>query len=321
MFSLHEPPLFTRLRDARRVLVAGAGGGFDVYAGLPLAFALRAAGKEVHLANLSFADLYGLPSEVWLQPDVAAVRPDIPTRGDYFPERTLARWLDRQGLPATVYAFPRTGVAPLRDAYRALVDHLGGVDAVVLVDGGTDILMRGDEHGLGTPEEDMASLAAVQGLEDVPQRLVACLGFGVDAFHGVNHSLALENLAALDREGAYLGAFSLSHQSPEGALYLDAVADAQACTPGHPSIVNGSVAAAVRGDFGNVRFTERTKDSELFVNPLMALYFCVDAPGLARRNLYLDRLADTVLMRQISSRIEEFRDELPRLRQPRAFPH
>ena len=53
----------------------------------------------------------------------------------------------------------------------------------------------------------------------------------------------------------------------------------------------------------------------------MTLYFCVDRRGLARRNLYLDRLADTVLMRQISSRIEEFRDELPRLRQPRVFPH
>ncbi|WP_406005239.1 DUF1152 domain-containing protein [Streptomyces sp. NBC_00637] len=320
MFSLHEPALFTRLRDARRVLVAGAGGGFDVYAGLPLALALRSAGKEVHLASLSFADLHGLPTEVWLQPDVAAVHPDLPTRGDYFPERTLVRWLDRHDLPATVYAFPRTGVEPLRDAYRALLDHLGGVDAIVLVDGGTDILMRGDEHGLGTPEEDMASLAAVHGLDDVPHRLVACLGFGVDAYHGVNHSLVLENLAALDREGAYLGAFSLSHQSPEGALYLDAVADAQARTPDHPSIVNGSV-AAVRGAFGNVRFTERTKDSELFVNPLMALYFCVDAPGLARRNLYLDRLDGTVLMRQISTRIEEFRDGLPRLRQPRAFPH
>ncbi|MGW1273599.1 DUF1152 domain-containing protein, partial [Streptomyces sp. NPDC002491] len=96
MFSLQEPPLFTRLRDARRVLVAGAGGGFDVYAGLPLALALRTAGKDVHLANLSFADLYGLPSDVWLQPDVAAIGPDLDVRGDYFPERTLARWLDRQ---------------------------------------------------------------------------------------------------------------------------------------------------------------------------------------------------------------------------------
>ncbi|MEX3099298.1 MULTISPECIES: DUF1152 domain-containing protein [unclassified Streptomyces] len=320
MFSLPEPPLFARLRDARRVLIAGAGGGFDVYAGLPLAFALRAAGKEVHLANLSFADLYGLPSEVWIEPDVAAVRPGTPVRGDYFPERTLAQWLDGRGLPSTVYAFARTGAAPLLDAYRALLDHLGGIDAIVLVDGGTDILMRGDEHGLGTPEEDMASLAVVAQL-NVAERLVVCLGFGVDAYHGVNHALVLENLAALDREGGYLGAFSIPRESAEGAAYLDAVAHAQEATASHPSIVQGSVAAAVRGEFGDVRFTERTKKGELFVNPLMAMYFCVDAGALARRNLYLDRLAETVLMRQISSRIEEFRDGLPRLRAPRAFPH
>ncbi|MFF8432114.1 DUF1152 domain-containing protein [Streptomyces sp. NPDC016566] len=321
MFSLREPLFFTRLREARRVLVAGAGGGFDVYAGLPLAFALRSAGAEVHLANLSFSDLYGLSLDTWVAEDVAAVRPGTPLRGDYFPERALARWLGSQGMPDTVYAFPRTGVEPLRAAYRALLDHLGGVDAVVLVDGGTDILMRGDEHGLGTPEEDMASLAAVAGLDEVPHRLVACLGFGVDAYHGVNHSLFLENLAALDREGAYLGAFSLPGASQEGALYLDAVAHAQQCHESHPSIVHGSVAAAVRGDFGDVRFTERTRDSELFVNPLMSLYFCVDLPALARANLYLDRLEGTMLMRQISSVIAGFRDELPRQRAPRAFPH
>ncbi|MFF4360409.1 DUF1152 domain-containing protein [Streptomyces sp. NPDC001604] len=321
MFSLTEPPFFTRLRDARRVLVAGAGGGFDVYAGLPLALALRSAGNEVHLANLSFADLYGLDMDVWLEADVAAIGPGTAARGDYFPERTLAGWLEEQGLPATVYAFPQTGVQPLRAAYRALVDRLGGVDALVLVDGGTDILMRGDEHGLGTPEEDMASLAAVNGLDEIPQRLVACLGFGVDAHHGVNHSLVLENLAALDRDGAYLGTFSLPRESREGALYLDAVAHAQRSTPEYPSIVNGSVAAAVRGDFGDVPFTRRTKDSELFINPLMSLYFCVDAPGLARRNLYLDRLENTALMRQISSVIEDFRAGPARQRPPRAYPH
>ncbi|MGW4564578.1 DUF1152 domain-containing protein [Streptomyces sp. NPDC004561] len=321
MHSLREPLFFARLRESRRVLVAGAGGGFDVYAGLPLALALRSAGAEVHLANLSFSDLYGLGLDHWVAEDVAAVRPDTPLHGDYFPERSLARWLAARGLPDIVHAFPRTGVEPLRAAYRALVEHLGGVDAIVLVDGGTDILMRGDEHGLGTPEEDMASLAAVAALDEVPQRLVACLGFGVDAYHGVNHALVLENLAALDREGGYLGAFSLPRESPEGSAYLDAVAHAQRCHAGRPSIVNGSVAAAVGGDFGDVRFTERTRNSELFVNPLMALYFCVDLPALARANLYLDRLAGTVLMRQISTAIAGFREELPRQRQPRVFPH
>lgn len=320
MSSLLQPPLITRLLARERILVAGAGGGFDVYAGLPLALALRAAGKEVHLASLSFSHLYGLPADVWLETDVACIRPDTAAPEGYFPERTLARWLRTHGMPDTVWAFASVGVRPLRAAYRRLVDHLG-VDAIVLVDGGTDILMRGDESGLGTPEEDMASLGAVAGLTGVPERLVACLGFGVDAYHGVNHALVLENLAALERAGGYLGAFSVPRDSREGVLYLDAVDHARAAFPEHPSIVNGSVAAALRGEFGDVRFTDRTRHSELFVNPLMTLYFGVTVEALAGANLYLDRIRDTVLTRQISSVIEEFRDELPRLRPPRQFPH
>ncbi|MER5353065.1 DUF1152 domain-containing protein [Kitasatospora sp. NPDC002551] len=320
MTSLLQPPLITRLLAAERILIAGAGGGFDVYAGLPLALALRAAGKEVHLANLSFSALDALPAEVWQEPDLALVGPDTPAPEGYFPERTLARWLRLHGMPEAVWAFPRTGVQPLRAAYRALAGRLG-IDAVLLVDGGTDILMRGDEAGLGTPEEDMASLAAVAGLTEVPERLVACLGFGIDAYHGVNHALVLENLAALERAGGYLGAFSVPRDSREGVLYLDAVEHARAAFPAHPSIVQGSVAAALRGEFGDVRFTARTSNSTLFVNPLMTLYFGVTVEALAGEHRYLDRLEETVLMRQIASTIGEFQDSLPAQRPPRQFPH
>ena len=50
-------PFFTEIEKAKTVLIAGAGGGFDVFAGLPLYFWLRNAGKKVHLANLSFTEL------------------------------------------------------------------------------------------------------------------------------------------------------------------------------------------------------------------------------------------------------------------------
>jgi hypothetical protein len=101
VYTLGEPPLFTRLRPARRVLIAGAGGGFDVYAGLPLATALRAQGKEVHLANLAFSDPNRLDLDDWLFPGVARVRPGSAGDDAYFPERTLARWLQTRGLLGT----------------------------------------------------------------------------------------------------------------------------------------------------------------------------------------------------------------------------
>ncbi|MEV0349305.1 hypothetical protein AB0H88_26305 [Nonomuraea sp. NPDC050680] len=106
-------PLSARLERSSRILVAGAGGGLDVYAGLPLALSLREAGKEVHLANLSFSHLDALDLDVWLFEDVAEIRPDTTTRDWYFPEGCLARWLATHGQPSTVYAFPKVGVRPL----------------------------------------------------------------------------------------------------------------------------------------------------------------------------------------------------------------
>ncbi len=306
MWSLARPPLFAALEPATRVLVAGAGGGFDVYAGLPLAFALASGGTRVHLANLSFAELGYVPPAEWLAPDVAVVGPHTDGSVDYFPERTLARWLTGGSLEPVVYAFPRTGVRPLRAAYRALVDHLR-IDAIVLVDGGTDILMRGDEAGLGTPEEDMASLAAVAGLDGVPVKLVVCLGFGIDAYHGVGDTDTLENIAALARAGGYLGSLSIPADSPEGRSYLDAEEHARAATPRRPSIVNGQIAAAVRGDFGDVRFTDRTAGSVLRVNPLMSAYHAFDLPAVYRHLHYRAAIEDTRTSTQISLAIERYR--------------
>lgn len=213
--SLTTPPLFAALAGARRVLIAGAGGGFDVFAGLPLAVALWDQGVEVHLANLSFTPLELVDLDCWAAPHVALIRPETVGPDDYFPERVLARWLAAQDLPSDVYAFPKVGVQPIRAAYRHLVDRLG-LDAIVLVDGGTDILMRGDEAGLGTPVEDITSLAAVAAL-DVPVKLVTCLGFGIDSYHGVVDALAARCL--------YLDRIENTHGMRQVATRIEAFRD------------------------------------------------------------------------------------------------
>ncbi|WP_433724474.1 DUF1152 domain-containing protein [Nocardia sp. CA-129566] len=314
-----EPPLFARLRNASSVLIAGAGGGFDVYGGLPLAVALEGLGKKVHLANLSFSDLRRTPLEDWLAPGVAAVGPETVGNDDYFPERSLARWLATTGREPVVYAFPKSGVRPLRTAYRALVEQLD-VDALVLVDGGTDILLRGDEAGLGTPQEDMTSLAAVAGLEGIA-RLVVSVGFGVDAYHGVCHAHVLENLAALQRQNAFLGALSIPPDSPEGAAYFAAVVHSLAETPMRPSIVHSQIASALRGEFGDVHATDRTCGTELFVNPLMAMYLAVDLPALARTVEYLPLLESTDHAYEVAQVIEAHLTSRPEPRPSSLIPH
>ena len=278
------------VENSQCVLVAGAGGGFDVFAGLPIYERLRLLGKRVFLANLSFVCL-GTTGAKALTPALYEVEPSTTGQDFYFPERTLAQFLSRRGENVKVYAFEKLGVAPIREGYTHLVQSLG-LDAIVLVDGGTDILLRGDEAGLGTPAEDMASLAAVAAI-NVPRRIVACVGFGVDTYHGVCHANWLENVAALITEGGFLGAAALLERMPEVQLYIDAVNAAEVATSRQPSIVNGSIVSAIEGRFGDYHRNPRTQSSKLFINPLMSLLWAFDLAAVARRNLYLDRLADT----------------------------
>ena len=86
----------------------------------------------------------------------------------------------------------------------------------------------------------MASLAAVAAM-NVPTRIVACVGFGVDSYHGACHANWLENVAALTAEGAFLGATALLNGMPEARLYIDAVNAADLARSRQPSIANGSM--------------------------------------------------------------------------------
>ncbi|GGJ79455.1 DUF1152 domain-containing protein [Deinococcus aquiradiocola] len=291
------PPFFAALEDSRRILIAGMGGGFDVFCGLPLYFALRAEGRDVTLANLSFSTFSPLTPRP-LAPALIEVTPRTPVRpGEYFPEAYLSRWLAMQGEPSSVYATEKTGVQPALAAYRALTDHLH-IDTVILIDGGTDALMRGDEPDLGTPHEDAVSLCAVNELTGL-RRFMVSLGFGIDSFHGVSHWNVLEATAELARAGAYLGSFSLTPELPPVQQYRDACEAVFGQMPRHTSIVNSSILSAIHGQYGDHHASERTHGSPLWINPLMAQYWCYELTAVARRLQYREALMDTVTMTDV----------------------
>ena len=285
-------PFFEELRDAKNVLIAGAGGGFDVFSGLPLYFNLHAAGKSVYLANLTFSNLPP-DSGRELSPALVEVTADSEGSKYYFPEKHLSQWFRDHGKEVPVYCFHRVGPKPVTEAYRVLADTLQ-IDTVILVDGGTDSLMRGDEQDLGTPAEDMTSIAAADALDParVPRKMLVCLGFGIDAFHGVCHAHVLEAVADLVRAGGYLGAFSLVEQMPEVQRFREATEYVLRQTQARPSIVLTSILSALEGRYGDFHQTDRTWGSELYINPLMSLYWCFRLEHVARRILYLDSIRD-----------------------------
>ena len=310
-------PFLQELEPAHNVLIAGIGGGFDLFSGLPLYFGLQRTGRRVHLANLSFSRLPPEP-DARLTASLLRVSAATPLADSYFPERYLCEWFRERGEDVAIYCFERTGVQPLLQAYRALIAHLA-IDTVILVDGGTDSLMRGDEHGLGTPQEDIASITAVHEL-DVPRKLLACLGFGIDHFHGVCQAHFLEAVAELTRLGGYLGTVGLVEQMPEVQRYREATEAVFTRMPHHVSIVSSSILSALRGRYGDHHATQRTKGSELWINPLMTIYWCFRLAPVAERILYRAAMLATHTYMDINDAILEFRMRCQSIRPPIGIP-
>jgi hypothetical protein len=103
-------PFFDELRRGQNVLIAGAGGGFDVFSGLPLAFNLHAAGKRVFLGNLTFSNLPPDTAGRRITPALTEVTADSVGSDLYFPEKHLAQWFRDRGKESPFTAF--TALAP-----------------------------------------------------------------------------------------------------------------------------------------------------------------------------------------------------------------
>jgi hypothetical protein len=303
-------PISSHLAACRNILVAGMGGGFDFMCGLPIYFELERQGLRVHLANFSFSDITGLRDGIRLSDTLVGVTSECSRDQAYFPELFAAQWFrDARHQAITIWCFQKTGGQPLLENYERLVAHLD-IDAIVLVDGGVDSLMRGDEANQGTVIEDATSLYAVNALTQVPVKFLACIGFGAE--RDVSHVHVLENIAALTREGAALGSCGLIPGMEVYQDYEDALTHVQAQPVQDPSVINSSIVSAVRGHFGDFHFTEKTRGSRLWISPWMTQYWFFDCTAVARRNLFLPHLDGTKSFRDVLTRVMEVLRSMPR---------
>lgn len=308
-------PILDLLESCQRILIAGAGGGFDVYLGLPLYFTLVEQGKSVHLASYSFCPLEeaktlsSQPQEV-LPRQVLGVSGDVLLPFPYFPEGYLAQWFKEEEENAIpIWMFADTGVIPLVESYRALIEHLGGIDAVILVDGGVDSLMRGDEIAPGSLLEDTISLTALSQIE-LPVKILATAGFGTEVEEAVCHALALENMAALAKAGAFYGSCALTPQMPAFQKYEAACLYTWSQRHHQNSHISTRVIPAVRGEFGDYHLFPPGKQ-ELFISPLMALYWFYDATQVSAHSLLTEALRDSHTRHEALYRFIQFHKQHP----------
>jgi len=311
-----ELPFDILLPVGATILVAGMGGGFDVFCGLPIYFELKRRGYTVHLANLSFSALKEYQDGDWLSSALVGVGAAEGEMSGYHPERFLARWFrESQGEEVTLWCFDAAGAVALLEDYRRLVQRLH-IDAIILVDGGVDSLARGDEELCGTILEDYISIAAVSQLQEVPVRVMACIGMGVEG--DVSHGCIFENIAALTQQGGLLGVSTLLMQSPACQLYAEALAYVHAQPGQQPSVINASVLSAAQGRFGDYHATDRTRGSELRISPLMNLYWFFSVDAVAAQNLFLSSLQQTRSMGDAFGATYEVREQ-KELRPPKSL--
>jgi hypothetical protein len=295
-------PFLSAISEARSLLIAGAGGGFDIVSGIPIYLFLRSLGKQVVLGNLSFTPLPFTDSEEVFPGTfrITEQSTDVP----YFPEKYILDWLDQRNERPEMYGFSnRLGVAPLSAAYSYVVNK-HDVDTLILVDGGTDSLMFGDESKVGTIVEDACSIVAASRLS-LERTFLAAIGFGVE--HELNHHACLENISMLIKSGDYMGAISLTGDMAEGASYLDLVSYLNQKMTLHESIVTNSIASALRGEFGDFHATRRTKGSTQFVSALMGLFWFFRLSGVSSNIRFAPSIEGTQTMDEVARAFQKYR--------------
>jgi hypothetical protein len=291
-------PNIAEISKCKNLLIAGAGGGFDVFCGLPIYLELTKENQTIHLANLSFSSIAFYPLDnfnnfIRLSETLVGVTANEEEVPVYFPEFHLAKWFQQKyNQKITIWCFKKAGFQTLFQDYQLLVKHLS-IDGILLIDGGVDSLICGNEKAMGTFIEDSLSIAAVHLLQNISVKLLACIGFGAE--RDISYNQILENIANLTKLDGFLGTCSLVRNMQCYQDYQEAVFYTQSVKGQESSVINSSIISAVQGHFGNYHLTEKTEGSILSISPLMSIYWFFHLETIAKNNLFLKHFLEEIL--------------------------
>lgn len=317
------PAFLRKLSDPsiKTVMLCGCGGGFDFVHSLTLYPELRRLGKTVIVGSYSFGDPNKITGadNVFDEEGVIAKRVTAASTPDehYGPEVHVCSFLDRRfpsSAPHFVYAYYARAftVHLLARLYRQLI-NIHSVDAIVLVDGGSDSIMAGDEEGLGDPIEDAVSVTTVASLKGLKTKVLITVGLGADRFNQVSDAASLRAIAELTRTGGFLGCVSLEPLSLAASFYRDCLEHVYH-RQGFRSVLAGTITSAVEGWFGGDKvpplLRERVQVGQLFLWPLMAILWAFDVDAVAKRSFIARWICECRSVRDCYTALHKGRSEL-----------
>jgi len=310
---MFQSKIKTILDESKNILLCGCGGGYDIYTGMPILYEYQ---EKTTLANITFSSISLVQKildkkEVFVngyeEIDYKTCKEELKNYypKNYVPEYWLSKYLNKK-----VYTILPSGVQTLCTIFSQIIND-NQIDTIVLVDGGIDSMMFGDEQDIGTYSEDISTMLAVSLLP--VKKVLVTTAWGVEGH--LSHNRFFENVATLIRQDGFLGSQSLEKDSANGVFYTSVL---EACFPPN-STINICIHASITGQRWNKphkwalqRHSDYQVNSTFSLQdwvgcPLGGIYWFFDLDKVVPNIVYKDNLMNTIHLSEVDRIVHHYR--------------
>lgn len=298
------------LKKGSTVLISGCGGGFDIVAGIPLALELEKMGHKIIFSSYSFTRLNEVENALTFPNGIKLVDANstlqrlkfennvyftedesIPV-DEYFPEKYMCEWYKNQGKPKKIFCYNDISIHKLTRFFNAL-NKKYKIDCHIVMDGGADGILRGDEFELGSPLLDTVSIMA-SDLCTIENKIYALSAFGSEGVNNdVSHAEVLKRMSEITATGHMLGISSILNNSEIADSFKSAVDHIMNRTHSfYNSVIISSIVESLKGKYGYQSFNTKTNNSPVWISPLQSLLWYMDLHSVAQNKVLYSEFCD-----------------------------
>lgn len=283
------------------IIISGAGGGYDIFGGMLIYNNFKK--EEIILFNLSFTSTDILDNLVKTK-NVEEIcyrcykiyPGNYAENIEYFPEYKLANKLNHIVYAMCSYEY----TSEIKKFYDRILP-MYKIDSIYLIDGGCDILLKGNEGFLGTPVEDMMHLKVVKDL-NINDKYVCAIGMNVDCGDDVIECELIKRIHELENRNIIQSEIILNMKQDNVKFYLDTFLD---CNPEN-SLVHCFIYESLINNYGYIipSLTEKIKDNKLVnISELTKTFIKCDLLKLANSIIYLNDIKDDMNSDEVDNMI------------------